>query len=461
MAVLAPVVEPDLEFKRQIIGLGADRLVRCYQCGTCSVVCPHSSAEHPFPRGQVLAAQWGLKERVLSDPAIWLCHGCAQCSTYCPRDAAPARTMAALRAATVAHFAVPAFMGRALADPRWLPLLFAVPLLVFLAILGARGMLTALPDGPVVFSKLVPILAVETVFVVAIALAMLGALTGALHYWHALGGPPASQGVPALARWFVRRFDGRTRVVERESLLFSPGRGATAEAGDNSPRRIAVMTIVGIFRHRKFRDCRARPVGTRDGGMSHLAATHLAVFYGFLGLIVTTTAVGLGIYAFGYPTPWPLAHPVKLLGNASGVVGLAGLAVLAWRRLANRSAGTGTSYSEGLFLAVLAATVLTGFLSQIFRLADAPRLAYPMYVVHLVVVFFLLAYAPYSKFAHVVYRSVAMLFVAAELGRVGEPASVERARGQRTRDAVELLRDRPVESRAPCHPTAGSRPPRG
>ena len=46
-------VQPDLEFKRTVLGLDAGDLGACYQCGTCSVVCPISTDDDPFPRKPV------------------------------------------------------------------------------------------------------------------------------------------------------------------------------------------------------------------------------------------------------------------------------------------------------------------------------------------------------------------------------------------------------------------------
>lgn len=105
-------VQPDLEFKRIALGLDAGDLSACYQCGTCSVVCPISTDDDPFPRKEMVWTQWGLKERLMHDPAIWLCHQCQLCSTYCPREAKPANVMAALREYSVGFHAFPRFLGR-------------------------------------------------------------------------------------------------------------------------------------------------------------------------------------------------------------------------------------------------------------------------------------------------------------------------------------------------------------
>jgi quinone-modifying oxidoreductase subunit QmoC len=373
---MATPVQPDLDWKRRIIGLDAHDLSVCYQCGTCSAVCPISTPENPFPRKEMVWVQWGLRDRALGNASIWMCHQCGTCSTYCPRDAKPANVMAALRDDSIGHHAVPAFMGRALAEPRFLPLLFGIPAVIFLAVLGWLGNLTALPEGRIVFSKFMPIIYVEVIFMAAIGLALVGAALGGLRYWRAMQ--------------------------------------ATAAAGGNGhPARAALWpTLLDILKHRKFAECQEVPAGTRKTHKEHLFRAHQAIFWGFLGLVVTTTSVGIGIYAFGYLTPWPFWHPVKILGNVSGAVVLVALGIFLWRRIADQRAAGKSTYSDWLFLSILALTTLTGFFSQWLRLADLRTLAYPMYFVHLLFIFFLLVYIPYSKFAHLVYRTLAMLHTA-------------------------------------------------
>jgi quinone-modifying oxidoreductase subunit QmoC len=367
----AIAIQPDLEFKRQILGLGAHDLTACYQCGTCSVVCPISTPENPFPRKEMVWAQWGLKDMALSNSSIWLCHQCSACTTYCPRDAKPADVMAALRDYSISHYAVPRFMGQALTDPKYLPMLFGIPALIFAAILGWLGHLTALPEGQVVFSKFLPIIYIEITFMAALTLSVLCALTGGARYWNAM-----SQEM---------KKNGRQPAV---SLL---------------------PTIWTILKHQKFRDCKGERAPKRITHKEHLHRAHLWVFYGFLGLVVTTTSVGIGIYAFGYLTPWPLWHPVKILGNVSGLAVIGAVTVFGYRRAVDKEKAGKSTYSDWLFLSILILTTATGYLCELLRLSGVRQIAYPTYYIHMLFVFFLLVYFPFSKLAHVVYRTAAML----------------------------------------------------
>lgn len=364
------ILKPDLDFKQRILGLGAHDLTSCYQCGTCSIVCPISTELLPFPRKQMVQVQWGFKDQLMADPSVWLCHQCSTCNAYCPRDAKPANVMAALRDYSIGHYALPSFMGAAINDPKYLPLLFALPAAILLAVLAALGHLSPLPEGQVVFSKFFSVRVIEIIYTIAVGLAVLAAIASGMRYLRAIESQPA---------------------------------------GPPVRRRGIIETLRTIFTHQRFQACHDNAPGTRRTFKDHLRGAHMAVFYGFLGLLITTTSVGIGIYAFGYLTPWPMWHPVKILGNMSGVAVISALAVFAFRRLADKERAGKSTYSDWLFLSILGFTALTGFLAEMTRLAGLES-AYWVYFVHLVFIFCLLVYLPYSKLAHLVYRFVAMLY---------------------------------------------------
>ncbi|HZI39831.1 MAG TPA: 4Fe-4S dicluster domain-containing protein, partial [Acidimicrobiia bacterium] len=106
------LVVADLAAVDRMLGYGAETLRRCYQCGTCSVVCPRTPLEEAFPRKEMVWAQWGLEDRLLTDGDAWLCYQCNDCITHCPVDARPGDVMAATRDLQMEEYAVPRFMAR-------------------------------------------------------------------------------------------------------------------------------------------------------------------------------------------------------------------------------------------------------------------------------------------------------------------------------------------------------------
>jgi len=110
-----------------------------------------------------------------------------------------------------------------------------------------------------------------------------------------------------------------------------------------------------------------------------------------------------------FPVPIDLPHPVKFIGMFSGIGLVVGGALLIFRRWANKDGVGANGYSDYLFLYVMALVGLTGMLSWLTRLTGVPMLAYVNYFIHMVFVFFLLWYMPYSKFAHMIYRTLALI----------------------------------------------------
>ncbi len=91
--------EMDPKFKYEITKLpGAEKLMLCYQCGTCTADCPISRFSDFYkPRKIARMVQFGLKDRLLSSDALWLCSTCFTCVDHCPQNVEIAGIVRVLR----------------------------------------------------------------------------------------------------------------------------------------------------------------------------------------------------------------------------------------------------------------------------------------------------------------------------------------------------------------------------
>lgn len=86
------------EFLAEVLATrGGERVLECYQCGTCSGSCPVLSYMEHGPRQVMHMIRSGLEEEVLSSPDIWYCVSCYSCACRCPRGIEITEVMAALR----------------------------------------------------------------------------------------------------------------------------------------------------------------------------------------------------------------------------------------------------------------------------------------------------------------------------------------------------------------------------
>jgi quinone-modifying oxidoreductase subunit QmoC len=111
-------------------------------------------------------------------------------------------------------------------------------------------------------------------------------------------------------------------------------------------------------------------------------------------------------------TPLDMLHPAKIFANLCAVVILAGLALMLVDRIGNPRNRAASTYFDWFFLLTIGGVVVTGVISELLRLSQS-SIMYPVYFVHLVLIFALFLYAPYSKFAHLLYRTVAIAAVTA------------------------------------------------
>ncbi|MEW6161825.1 MAG: quinone-interacting membrane-bound oxidoreductase complex subunit QmoC [Nitrospirota bacterium] len=365
------VISPDLGFVKDVIASGGESLKKCFQCATCSVVCNLAPDDKPFPRKEMIYAQWGLKDRLISNPDIWLCHQCSDCTAYCPRGAKPGEVLGAVRKLAIEHYSFPGFLGKAVGKPQFLVLLFVIPIVILFIVLASLGNLnlSAIPrgeDGGIVYAKFMPEIYIEVIYIAVSAFVAFSFVMGIRRYWKDMG------------------VDKRGQILAAGSILGT------------------IASIIGeILAHKRFEKCEL----TKERKISHFL-----VFYSFIGLAITAGWGVFYLYILHRESPYPLTDPMKWLGNASALALLIGITLVVIYRNKNKGkAGIG-SYFDWLLIVIIAAIAVTGMAAQCLRLADVAVLAYPVYFLHLVFVFFLFAYAPYSKMAHMVYRTVAMVF---------------------------------------------------
>jgi quinone-modifying oxidoreductase subunit QmoC len=372
----ATLVEPDLDFVRELKGAGGDTLKKCFQCATCSVVCELAPEQKPYPRKEMIYSQWGLKDRLVNSVDIWLCHYCNDCSAHCPRGARPGDTMRAIRAMSFRHFAFPNFMGKVVGEAKYWPIMLAIPVAVLLLGLLITGHFH-IPEGPVELREFFPLYLVDTIFITFTALAIISLAFGVGNFLQGIHANSIREGYAA---------DKPLVAVDYLKSL--------------------ITMIPTILLHNKFKLC----ITNRDRYQSHLL-----VFLGFIGLFIVTNIGFLALYILHVDflaPPYSFINPVKLLALASGAALLIGIALVIANRYKSKAAESTTTYLDWSLILAILGIVVTGFLTWISRVANAGWFAYVIYFCHLSCVFYIIAYIPYSKLAHLVYRTVAMGYAA-------------------------------------------------
>ncbi|MBU3951448.1 MAG: heterodisulfide reductase, partial [Proteobacteria bacterium] len=135
---------------------------------------------------------------------------------------------------------------------------------------------------------------------------------------------------------------------------------------------------------------------------------HMMVAFSFTSLAFVAGAFVFALYVLNSHGPYDQINPVKILGNVSGIALIAGSLLLIRERRANARQTNG--YFDWYLLGLALFLGITGMLTQMLRLADIAWAAYPMYFIHLLFAFNLVAFLPYTKLAHLVYRTVAIAY---------------------------------------------------
>ncbi len=376
---------------------GAFDIGACFNCGNCTAVCPLSTGNDAFPRRMIRYAQLGLKDHLISNKELWICHNCGECSQTCPRQAGPAEFMAAARRYAISSFD-PTGLARALHLSTWsIVAVMGVLGVVFSAVLLRES--GGFPEeGTLQFSTstmldFVPFDILHDVGIaVFVLLGLISLVTMGNMLWSLSRSPvPGGVGNPD---------DGPGLFPVRAAL------GA------------AVAAATQILSHRSQRECDAGSATDEGALIVRRWFVHLCIMGGFLGLALATSLD----FAFKDPEQHvAIWSPIRMLGIVSGLLCTYGTSVAIVKRLAARGR-TGlrsadvhywadTTRSDWLFLLLLWLVSVTGFvLTAAIYLPTNASWLYIVFLVHVVLAMELLILLPFTKFAHAIYRTVAVWY---------------------------------------------------
>ena len=362
-------IRVDPKFIDVLDRFGAEDVKLCYQCGDCSTVCPHADEVYKFPRKSMRLLQMGLSRKIETTLEPWLCYYCGQCSTQCPREADPGETMMSLR--------------------RWL-----ISRYDFTGI--ARQFFK---------SRLIEVLAVLIIaLLTGILLVYYGFSGGSIHTYDGEGA--------FLPSPFINKFNLTVGAILAVFLVI------------NAIRMWYLVMVKGtlfavpwwlylkelyqlpwhFFTQKRYSECERK----REHPFFMPWFIHLGLMLGYVTMLVLVMVfieqlqsgpeIQWSVHIFGY---------LATIGLAAGTIYF----------IRNRMKKNYVQYKKShgtdwVFVILLFFIVLTGIAQHVFHRTGLIELANIIYVIHLMCVVPWLLRMPFSKWAHLMYRPLAMYFAA-------------------------------------------------
>lgn len=384
MAVAALPVESDPTLLSEIRRYGTFDSAACYQCGSCTLACNLVSRDASFPRKSIRYALLGLRESVLSSLEPWVCHDCGDCSDVCPRHAEPRISMATLRRFLTAKYDWSGIASKLLQSKAWyLGSLIGVAALTLLLIVGYHLWYVSIPASdfvrtPLGLQHMFPIILYYTLVVILVPVLLL------------------------LSR------------VHRVWLLTMKG---------NGQYRIPFSAYVAeawIYVYESASQSLMRKCANKRHWLGHwsLAAGTM------LMLVIKTFLLRWfqtdEIYHFYNPQRW-----LGYLAAACIIYGAAGILVGRWR--AKEEIYKETKFHDLVFPVLILLVVATGLAAHILRYASFEMGCHYAYALHIMAATpLLLVEMSFGKWSHMVYRPLALYFLAVKK-RVAQQAPAPEA----------------------------------
>ena len=352
----------------------------CYQCGSCTLSCDLVDNVVSFPRRSIRYALLGLRGPLVQSLEPWVCHDCGDCSLVCPRQSEPRISMVTLRRFLSAQYDWTGIAGKLLQSRAWyLGSLIGVALLTAGLVLGYHLWYVAMPvrefvTTPFGLEHAFPRIIYYTLAVTCLPLFLL--FSRVFRIWHL------------------------TMAAEKRSIPVS-----------------AYFVEAWIYFYQSITNSMMRKCPESSRWLGHL----LLALGTFTMLIIKV----FGLRWFQTDNIYPFYNPQRWVGYlASGFIlyGLGG--ILACRLSARKEICKETHFHDLVFPVLLMLTVLTGLAAHVLRYAGFELSCHLAYSLHVIVASpMLVIEMSFGKWAHMVYRPLALYFLAVkEKARRQSPA---------------------------------------
>ncbi len=357
----------------------------CYQCGSCTVVCDLAKNSVSFPRRMLQSVLFGLKGVVKGSLEPWICYYCGDCSTSCPRETEPGEAMMTLRRYLTSLYDWTGLSTKMYKSKVWeLGALFAVGVFMSLLIWFLHGPLVT---ERVELNTFAPAHMVHTFDLLLFVFLAFFLFTNSFRmYWFSM-----HQGRSANIFNVIRGFkeDGFGYTEHQGEKVKIPLRVYLAEAQ---------TLIVHFFTQKLFLSCK------KNTGRW---LKHFLLVSGYLLMLLLVVVFLLW---FQTDNIYPITHPQRWLGYYATIVLLyCTIEIIIGRIKKREQIHKFSDFSDWMFPVLLLLTTVSGILVHIFRYMGLPLATYYTYAAHLVIaVAMLVIEVPFGKWAHLVYRPLAV-----------------------------------------------------
>ena len=342
----------------------------CYQCGSCTLSCDLVDDSATFPRKSIRYALLGLRQPLVESLDPWVCHDCGDCSVACPRQSEPRISMLTLRRFLSAQYDWTGIAPKLLQSGAWyLGSLIFVAALTFLLILGYHVWYVKMPatqfvTTPLGLDHMFPLMTYYTLTVVLVPLLLL--LSRVFRIWR-----------------------------------------LTMSAEDRARTSFSIYaTESWTYAYQSMTHSLMRKCPDRGRWLGHWGLA--------FGTVMMLTIKVFGLRWFQTDNLYPFYNPQRWLGYlATGLI-LYGIGeILLGRLRAQKEIYKETRVRDLAFPILLVLTVLSGLAAHIFRYAGFALTCHLLYALHIVVATpMLLVEMSFGKWSHMVYRPLALYFLA-------------------------------------------------